>query len=157
MLRRINPALPGLIAGIVIYGLVFQLAGVWFVEDKIGYSIGLWYGIAIGIGMAINLATVIYDAVTFDGEGNANKRVVAKSMLRYIVVAILLGILGYFEFGNLIAAFIGVMGLKISAYLQPLLNKLSGKADGQTEGSYDAASFDEIAESNYEENKEVTM
>ena len=152
MLKRINPALPGLVAGIVIYGLIIQLAGVWFVEDKIGYSIGLWYGIAIDIGMAINLATVIYDAVTFDGEGNANKRVAAKSMLRYIVVAILFGILGYFEFGNLFTAFLGVMGLKISAYLQPLLNKIVNKLNG----SYDAASNDENSEKE-KINKEVTM
>ena len=166
MLKRINPALSGLIAGIIIYGLIIQLAGVWFVEDKMGYSIGLWYGIAIGIGMAVNLATVIYDAVTFDGEGNANKRVAAKSMLRYIVVAILFFILGYFEFGNLFTAFLGVMGLKISAYLQPLLNKLVRKVTGQEEGSFDAASIDEVAVSDYEEtntyekenlNKEVTL
>jgi len=51
MLRRINPILPGLVAGIVIYGLLIQLTGVWFVEDKIGYSIGLWYGIAIAAGI----------------------------------------------------------------------------------------------------------
>ena len=152
MLRRINPALPGLTAGIVIYGLVIQLTGVWLVEDKIGYSIGLWYGIAIGIGMAINLATVIYDAVTFDGEGNANKIVAVKSMLRYIVVAILFGILGYFEFGNLFTAFLGVMGLKISAYAQPLLNKIVNK----TNGSFDAASNNENSEKE-KINKEVTM
>lgn len=152
MLRRINPALPGLIAGIVIYGLIVQLTGVWLVEDKLGYSIGLWYGIAIGIGMAVNLATVIYDAVTFDGEGNANKRVAAKAMLRYIVVAILFGILGYFEFGNLFTAFLGVMGLKISAYAQPLLNKIVNKSNG----SFDAASNDENSEKE-KINKEVTM
>ena len=142
MLKRINPSLPGLVAGIVIFGLLIQLTGVWFVQDKWGYSIGLWYGVAIAIGMAINLATVIYDAVTFDGEGNANKRVAAKSMLRYIVVAILFGILGYFEFGNLFTAFLGVMGLKISAYMQPLLNKLVNKSNG----SFDAASNDENSE-----------
>ena len=142
MLRRINHSLPGLVAGIVIYGFIIQLTGVWFVEDKLGYSIGLWYGIAIGIGMAINLATVIYDAVTFDGEGNANKRVAAKSMLRYTVVAILFGILGYFEFGNLFTAFLGVMGLKFSAYAQPLLNKLVNKLTGRS----DAASSDENSE-----------
>ena len=155
MLRRINPALPGLVAGIVIFGLLVQLTGVWFVEDKIGYSIGLWYGVAIGIGMAINLATVIYDAVTFDGEGNANKRVAAKSMLRYIVVAILFGILGYFEFGNLFTAFLGVMGLKVSAYAQPLLNKIVNKSNG----SFDAASIDENSDVKEKEkiNKEVTM
>ena len=155
MLRRINPSLPGLVAGIVIFGLFVQLTGVWFVEDKIGYSIGLWYGVAIGIGMAINLATVIYDAVTFDGEGNANKRVAAKSMLRYIVVAILFGILGYFEFGNLFTAFLGVMGLKVSAYAQPLLNKIVNKSSG----SFDAASIDENSDVKEKEkiNKEVTM
>ena len=120
MLKRINPVLPSLVAGIVIYGFIIQFTGVWFVEDKIGYSIGLWYGIAIAIGMAINLATVIYDAVTFDGEGNANKRVAAKSMLRYIVVAILFGILGYFEFGNLFTAFLGI-GLHIGLNVLNLL------------------------------------
>ena len=155
MLRRINPSLPGLVAGIVIFGLLVQVTGVWFVEDKLGYSIGLWYGVAIGIGMAINLATVIYDAVTFDGEGNANKRVAAKSMLRYIVVAILFGILGYFNFGNLFTAFLGVMGLKVSAYAQPLLNKIVNKSNG----SFDAASIDENSEisENDKINKEVTM
>ena len=155
MLKRINPSLPGLIAGIVIFGLLVQITGVWFVEDKLGYSIGLWYGVAIGIGMAINLATVIYDAVTFDGEGNASKRVAAKSMLRYIVVALLFGILGYFKFGNLFTAFLGVMGLKFSAYAQPLLNKLVNKLTG----SSDAASSDENSEISENEkiNKEVTM
>ena len=42
MLKRINDALPGLVFGIVFYGIVVQLIGVWFVTDKISYSIGLW-------------------------------------------------------------------------------------------------------------------
>jgi vacuolar-type H+-ATPase subunit I/STV1 len=62
MLKRINDALPGLVFGIVFYGIVVQLIGVWFVTDKISYSIGLWYGIAIAVGIAVNIATVIYDA-----------------------------------------------------------------------------------------------
>ena len=150
MLRRINPALPGLVVGIVLYGLIIQLAGVWFVEDKIGYSIGLWYGIAIAIGMGINLAMVIYDAVTFGGEGNANKQVIAKSLLRYTVVVILFCILGYFEFGNLFTAILGMFGLKISAYMQPFLNKLVNKLFGRE----DAASNDENSEN---KEKEVTV
>lgn len=31
MLKRINDALPGLVFGIVFYGIVVQLIGVWFV------------------------------------------------------------------------------------------------------------------------------
>ena len=96
MVKRINDALPGLVLGIVFYGIVVQLIGLWFVTDKISYSIGLWYGIAIAVGIAVNIATVIYDATAIYGQKDANRRIVAKSLLRYIVVAVLLFILGLF-------------------------------------------------------------
>jgi vacuolar-type H+-ATPase subunit I/STV1 len=129
MLKRINDALPGLVFGIVFYGIVVQLIGVWFVTDKISYSIGLWYGIAIAVGMAVNIATAIY------GQKDANRRIVAKSLLRYIVVAVLLFILGLFDFGNLIMAFVGMLGLKISAYLQPLFMKVTDRFSGRSDAS----------------------
>ena len=132
MLKRINDALPGLVFGIVFYGIVVQLIGVWFVTDKISYSIGLWYGIAIAVGIAVNIATVIYDATAIYGQKDANRRIVAKSLLRYIVVAVLLFI---FDFGNLIMAFVGMLGLKISAYLQPLFMKVTDRFSGRSDAS----------------------
>lgn len=110
MLRRINDALPGLVAGIILYGIIIQITGVWFVEDRVSYSIGLWYGITIAIGMAINLAKVIFDSVTIYGEENANRRIIMKSVMRYAVVVILFFILGYFKFGSLYSALIGILG-----------------------------------------------
>lgn len=130
MLRRINDALPGLVAGILIYGMIVQLAGVWFVKDKAGYSIGLWYGIAIAIGMAVNMAVIIYDSVLEDVGKHANRRVIAKSVLRYVIVVILFFVLGFFDFGNLVTAFLGVLGLKVSAYMQPLLQKGISRING---------------------------
>lgn len=131
MLRRINEALPGLVFGIIFYGLIIQLTGVWFVDDKVRYTIGLWYGVAIAVGMAINLAMVIYDSVTIDGGKNANRRIIIKSVLRYLVVVALFMILGYFKFGNLFTALIGVLGLKISAYAQPLLQRVAKQIAGR--------------------------
>ena len=128
MLKRINDALPGLVFGIVFYGIVVQLIGVWFVTDKISYSIGLWYGIAIAVGIAVNIATVIYDATAIYGQKDANRRIVAKSLLRYIVVAVLLFILGLFDFGNLIMAFVGM-------YLQPLFMKVTDRFSGRSDAS----------------------
>ena len=142
MLKRINNALPGLVLGIVIYGVIIQLIGVWWVERKLYYSIGLWFGIVVAIVMAINMAIVIYDAVEIYGTEHANRRIIMKSILRYAIIVVLFFILGYFEIGNLFTAFLGVMGLKISAYLQPLLNKIVNKSNG----SYDAASDDENCE-----------
>ncbi len=135
MLRRINEALPSLVAGIIGYGVFIQLTGVWFVSDKVGYSIGLWFGIAIAVGLAINIATVIFDSVVMGDSKQANRRIIAKSVLRYVVVVILFFILGYFRFGNLFTAFAGVLGLKISAYLQPFIGKLSGRMRGRSDAA----------------------
>lgn len=135
MLRRMNDALPGLVGGILVYGVLIQITGVWFVSDKAGYSIGLWFGIAIAVAMAINMAAVIYDSVLEDVGKKANYRVIAKSVLRYAVVVILFFILGFFNFGNLFTAFLGVLGLKISAYLQPVFGKLADKFGGRDTSS----------------------
>ncbi len=137
MLRRINDALPGLVAGIILYGIIIQITGVWFVEDRVSYSIGLWYGITIAIGMAINLAKVIFDSVTIYGEENANRRIIMKSVMRYAVVVILFFILGYFKFGSLYTALIGILGLKVSAYVQPLFQMITGKLSGRSDAAPD--------------------
>ena len=54
-------------------------------------------------------------------------RVTARSLLRYVAVVAIFAIVMYFDLGNLYTAFIGVMGLKISAYIQPLLQKAIAK------------------------------
>lgn len=135
MLRRMNEALPGLVATIIGYGLVLQFTGMWFVNDKLSYSIGLWYGIAVAVGIAINIAAVLWEAVSMGESKNANRRIIAKSVLRYAVVAILLIILGYFKFGNLFAAFLGILGLKVSAYLLPLLSGLANRFSGRSDAA----------------------
>ena len=89
MLKRINEALPGLVVSILLYGVIVELIGVWFVKDRIAYSIGVWFGIAVAVGMAINLATVIFDSVTMGDTAHATRRIVTKSILRYVVVVIL--------------------------------------------------------------------
>ena len=150
MLKRINNALPGLVLGILIWGILIQFTGVWFVEDKLRYSIGLWFGLAVAIGMAINLAVVIYDSVSLGDSEHANRRIIAKSVLRYAIVVILFFILGYFNLGNLFTAFLGVLGLKISAYIQPLFEWVSNKLSGRT----DAASSEDNSENS---DKEVTL
>lgn len=124
MLRRINDALPGLVLGIAIYGIVIELVGVWFVEDKVRYSTGLLIGIAVAIGLAINIAQVIRDAVEIYGADGARNRLIVKSVLRYFAVVVVFFIMMKFNLGNLATAFIGVLGLKVSAYLQPFAHKV---------------------------------
>lgn len=123
MLRRINDALPGLIMGILIYGILAEFIGVWCVSDKLRYTTGLAIGIVLACGMAINIAVVLRDAVDIYGESMARTKIIAKSVLRYIVVVVVFFVMMKWNIGNLFAAFIGVMGLKVSAYLQPFAHK----------------------------------
>ncbi|MCR5053544.1 MAG: hypothetical protein K6A69_01710 [Lachnospiraceae bacterium] len=126
-LKRLNEALPMLAGTILIYGVILQVTAIWFFEDKIRYTTGLWIGIACAEFMAIHLAIVLRDAV--DMGGGNGKLMAAKSVLRYIVVVAVFFITAYFKLGNIISAFIGVMGLKICAYAQPLIQKILNKGE----------------------------
>ena len=74
MLKRINDVLPELILEIFLYGLLVQLTGVWFVENKLLYSTGLWIGIAAAMGMAIHMAVVILDTMDLAIEKQADRK-----------------------------------------------------------------------------------
>lgn len=129
MLKRINPVLPELILELIVYGLVVQFVGVWFVEDKLRYSTGLWMGIVMAAVLAINMAVVILDTVELMAEKRASRKSAFFAALRYIIVVAVFAVTGIFNLGNLITMFIGVMGLKVAAYLQPFTHKIILKRD----------------------------
>ena len=120
-LKRLNEALPGLVIGILLYGLLCEAASVWFVSDKLTWSVGMLAGVACAVFMAIHIAMVIDDSVRF---GTGTRMLAAKSVLRYLVVAAVFFALAITGAGDVIAAFIGVMGLKLAAYAQPFLTKV---------------------------------
>ena len=137
MFRRLNEALPELLLGIFIYGIVIQVTGVWFAEDRLRYSSGLWIGIVTAMGMAYHIARIIAESVDAIDPIKERNRIIAKGILRYAAVVIVFTVTVYFDLGNLVTLFLGVMGLKISAYLQPALHKVHIKVTGKGGGSSD--------------------
>lgn len=135
MLKRLNEALPGLVLGIIIYGILLQVTGIWLVDDKLRYSTGLWIGIACALFMAIHMAISIEDAVCIGTEDGAKKKTIASAMFRYVVVLLILVVMCYFNLGMILPAFFGVLGLKFSAYAQPLLQRLHRKNDHNDDAS----------------------
>ena len=123
-LRKINTALPGLLFGIILFGILCQVLVFFVVEDKTGYSIGLWIGVLTAIFMAFHMAITLNAAVERDVKG-AQAAATRQNMIRYLIVVIIMGTLMLTRIGNPLAAFAGVMGLKVSAYIQPLLTRLS--------------------------------
>lgn len=132
MLKRINLVLPELELGILFYGIVVQLLGVWFVEDKLGYSTGLWIGIILAMGSAVHMAMVLRDSMDLAEKG-ARVKTTFGYMLRYAVVVVVCFLTGYFKLGNVVTLFIGVLGLKAGAYLQPFTHKFISRMRGEEE------------------------
>lgn len=123
-LKEINSALPGLVLGIVAFGVLCQVLGFFLVNDKADFSIGLWIGILTAIFMAFHMAFSLNLTVERDEKG-AQASAIRQNVIRYFVVVIIFGVLMVTRFGNPLAAFVGVMGLKFSAYVQPMLSKKS--------------------------------
>ena len=125
-LKEINAALPGLLLGIILFGVLCQITGLFFVSDKAGYSIGIWIGVLTAVFMAFHMAISLNLAVERDVKW-AQAVATRQNIIRYFIVVIILGILMITKIGNPLAAFAGIMGLKVSAYVQPLFAKLSRK------------------------------
>ena len=124
-MKRLNQALPGLVLGILIYGAIIELVGIWFVKDKIRYTSGLMFGIVCAVFMAIHIAMIIEESVRI-GQGH-EKYLSFKSVMRYLIVCAVMILMMVFKLGNMFTALIGILGLKVSAYAQPLLIKILGK------------------------------
>lgn len=127
-IKRLNEALPQLLFTIIAYAVLVEIIGIWFFEDKIRYTTGLFIGIGCSIFMAVHIAMVISDAVR---EGKNNPRMLSlKSVMRYLIVCLVLFGTMYFNLGSLIPAVIGLFGLKVCAYLQPLVNRFNSGFKG---------------------------
>ena len=112
--------------GTVLFGAVCQLGLVWFLKDKLGYSIGLWLGIMAALLTILHLSVSLEKALDLD-EGGAKKHMVTQNLVRYFVLILFLVVLMITDFANPLAAFLGLMGVKAGAYLQPVLHKVFGK------------------------------
>ena len=121
-----NETLKELIIGILFMSIIFQSSIVWFVEDKIGYSVGLWLGTAVAVFMAWHMWKTI-DEVLDLGAGGAQKIMRKNSLIRYLVVTIVLVALMITKVANPLASFLGIMTLKVAAYLQPFTHKVISK------------------------------
>lgn len=118
-----NKTLLELITGILIYGLLCQIIGLIFVEEKAAYSSGLWIGIMTAVAAALHMWHSLDVSLDYD-ENTASKKMQAQSIIRYVVIVLIMGFTMINGFTNPLAAFLGIMGLKVAAYLQPFTHKL---------------------------------
>ena len=117
-LRQINDALPGLTGGFFIRSAASRLSlPLWGAAGS--DAVGLWAGIGCAVYWEFTWRLhcgVFWEKTAGRAGGGADSR---RGGLRYAVVLGVFALLLVFRLGNPVLAFFGVMGLKVSAYLQP--------------------------------------
>lgn len=111
--------------GIVAWGLICQLTVVWFVSDRAGYSLGLWMGTFLAVAAGCHMWWALDRALDLTRD-NAVKMITKHNIIRYVVIVAAMAFIMVNGAANPLAAFLGIMGLKVAAYLQPFTHKVLG-------------------------------
>lgn len=121
-LKRINAILLQLIGLVMLHAILVEFIGVWFVADKLHYSLGVLTGLVLAIFMLVHMAVVIEDSLlVMDRRGKI--WVSMKGIFRYIIIAGVVIAMVYVQWGSYISCFITILGVKMAAYAHPFLNK----------------------------------
>ena len=123
-LKSVDRTLLELWSGILVFAVACQLVVLPFPLDKAGYTIGLWIGILVALFSAFHMWHSLNKAFECD-EKTAARKVAGGYVIRYLITAVCLVLLFYADRGYapVLACFLGVMGLKAGAFLQPFTHK----------------------------------
>jgi len=128
MKRKIDQTLLELWLGILAYGAVFEIVLLFF-SRNLAYSIGLWIGVFLAVAGAFHMWWSLDRGLDLP-EKEAVKSLGAQNIIRYAVLVLVIGALMFVDFANPIFTFCGYMGMKVSAYLNPLVHRLrTGKKE----------------------------
>ena len=115
-----------LLVGIFAVGVLVQVICLFFRENFIYHTVGLWVGILASAGMAIHMKRSIEDGVDLPGEAGV-KYMKRAYVMRTAIVCVVIAAVLHFELGNPFTILIGVMALKLAAYFQPWIHKIVKK------------------------------
>ena len=110
----------------IVYGLLIQVICFFVAGDLLKATVGLWVGIIAAILMLRNMRDSLIEALDL-GEAGAKKYVQSAYMKRYLAVVVVFVVGSLLGTANVLTLLAGVMGLKVSAYLQPIKHKFFSK------------------------------
>lgn len=131
-LKKKNRTLLEMFTGILFWGIVCQIVGVIFVHDRIYYTVSLWFGILLALISTVHMYRCLDHALDYD-EKDASKLIFRGYIIRYVSFAVILCITMITEIMNPLVVFLAYMGLKVTAFLQPITHKLCNKVFHETD------------------------
>lgn len=124
-IRELNEALPEIFLLDFLYLMIGEIIICVFIPDSgiyaVGFLTGVFYSIFCSIHMSLRIRKIVF------GHANESKTLLVGYLIRLTVMLVLFAVLYLLHIGDLLSALIGMFSMKVSAYLQPLTNKILTK------------------------------
>ena len=121
-----NTVLKDMIIIMLLYGINAQIVCLIIPGDHLRMTAGLWIGVAEGVFMVIHMKNSLDEALDY-GEQEAQKYMQKSYAIRYLAVVVIFMAACWLQIANVLTLFVGIMSLKLAAYLQPFMHKLFAK------------------------------
>ena len=121
-----NTVLKDIIIIMLLYGIIAQIVCLIIPGDHLRMTAGLWIGVAAGVFMVIHMKNSLDEALDY-GEQEAQKYMQKSYAIRYLAVVVIFMAACWLQIANVLTLFVGIMSLKLAAYLQPFMHKLFAK------------------------------
>ena len=124
--RRIDQTLLELLIGIIVFTLLCQVIGIIFVEEDIKYSAGLWIGAILACASSIHMWWSLNHNFeqNINNEKGAQAFAIRGNLIRYGIILVIFLVVCITDFAYPFSAFLGILGLKAGAYLQPITHNI---------------------------------
>lgn len=124
---RLNPMLLDLAAGCIVYGLLGEalilILGIPLYEGSLWKLIlGFFIGIVAALALIVHMYCSVVESLSL-GEAGALKHTRKMYLYRILGILVILAFIYLTNFCNAIAFVIGLLSLKVAAYLQPVTHK----------------------------------
>lgn len=140
--------------GIGMYFVVFGVLGVIFMRPIWLFIVSLFVGCVAACFIAYNMYDVLDRALELE-TGKAKSFVTVRSMIRLAVCLVLMAAGIMIDWVSFVGVTVGLLGLKVSAFLNPMIRKLTG--DVTAKASEDTALDENEADEDVElTGKEIT-
>ncbi|MDF2587306.1 MAG: hypothetical protein K0S41_1147 [Anaerocolumna sp.] len=125
--KQINETFKDLEIGIACYGVIYVILGIIIAPNKLPFLFGALLGLVIAYLLSIHLYVTIHKSVEMDEKRATNyTRAMAGVRITIMIVAIVLA-LTFPDIFNSIAVLLGILGLKIAAYIEPIISNILNK------------------------------
>lgn len=123
ILKKINRTVLEMYIGILAWGVVCCGVGLFFAEDAVNYSLSIGFGVLLAMVSTFHMYRTLDRALDYDGKAATN--IIFRGYLtRYVLFAVILFILMVTEVLNPLVVFLAYMGIKVTAFIQPITHKL---------------------------------